>query len=67
MKLSDGSCLNLSIGKYFTPNGESLIDVGVTPDIEITLDDELALQLAQKKLEPENDPQIQAALGCLLP
>lgn len=67
LPLSDGSCLNLSIGKYFTPNGESLIDVGVTPDIEITLDDELALQLAQKKLEPENDPQIQAALGCLLP
>ena len=67
LQLSDGSCLNLSIGKYFTPNGESLIDVGVTPDVELTLEDDLRQQLALGKLEPENDPQIQAALGCLLP
>ena len=38
LQLSDGSCVNLSIGKYFTPNGESLIDVGVTPDVEVLLD-----------------------------
>ena len=40
--LSDGSCINLSIGKYFTPNGKSLIDVGVTPDIEVELTEEQA-------------------------
>lgn len=67
MQLSDGSCINLSIGKYFTPNGESLIDVGVTPDVEITLEDDLKQQLALGKLEPEDDPQVQAALGTLLP
>ena len=67
MQLSDGSCVNLSIGKYFTPGGESLIDVGVTPDIELTLDTELATLLAQGKLEPEDDPQVQAALGTLNP
>ena len=66
LQLSDGSCLNLSIGKYFTPNGESLIDVGVTPDVELTLDDDLKQQLALGKLAPKDDPQIQAALGCLL-
>ena len=67
LQLSDGSCVNLSIGKYFTPSGESLIDVGVTPDVELSLDSELATELAKGKLEPEDDPQVQAALGTLNP
>ena len=31
--LSDGSMLNLSIGKYYTPQGRSLTDTGVTPPV----------------------------------
>ena len=65
MALSDGSAVNLSIGKYYTPSGISLIDVGVTPDVELDLTKEDAILLAQKKLSPTDDPQIQAALGCL--
>lgn len=65
--LSDGSCVNLSVGKYYTPSGESLIDVGVQPDVELELDDELATKLAQGKLLPEEDPQVQAALATLNP
>jgi carboxyl-terminal processing protease len=65
LQLSDGSCVNLSIGKYYTPSGESLIDVGVTPDIELTLDEDLAQELSRGTLEPENDPQVQAALATL--
>ena len=65
LQLSDGSCVNLSIGKYFTPNGESLIDVGVTPDVEVLLDEEAQRLLAQRKLDPADDPQLQAALGTL--
>ena len=64
--LSDGSCVNLSVGKYFTPQGKSLIDLGVTPDVELSLDSELAVLLAKHQLEPENDPQLQAAMNCLL-
>lgn len=67
LTLSDGSCVNLSIGKYFTPNGESLIDVGVTPDVELSLEEEQAVKLAQHKLEPEEDPQVQAAIESLQP
>ena len=67
LQLSDGSCVNLSIGKYYTPSGESLIDVGVTPDVELELNDEDALSLARKQLEPDEDPQVQAALACLQP
>lgn len=64
--LSDGSCVNLSVGKYYTPQGKSLIDLGVTPDVELSLDTELAALLAKHQLEPENDPQLQAAMDCLL-
>ena len=64
--LSDGSCLNLSVGKYYTPNGISLIDVGVTPDIELTLEDDLAADLAYGRLDYEDDPQLQAALQVLM-
>lgn len=67
IKMSDGSCVNLSIGKYYTPSGTSLIDVGVTPDVMLELDQELATLLAQGKLEPEEDPQVQAALATLNP
>lgn len=67
LNLSDGSCVNLSVGKYYTPSGESLIDKGVTPDQVVELDDDLTLLLLQNKLEPENDPQVQAALSYLLP
>lgn len=40
--------------------------MGVTPDVELTLDDDLKQQVALGKLDPKDDPQIQAALGCLL-
>ena len=67
LQLSDGSCINLSIGKYFTPNGESLIDVGVTPDVELELSEEDTMELVRGRLAPEEDPQVQAALKCLQP
>lgn len=67
LTLSDGSCINLSIGKYYTPSGESLIDVGVTPDVELSLNEEEAIALVQNQLSPEEDSQVQAAIACLEP
>ena len=63
--LSDGSMVNLSIGKYFTPSGKSLTETGVTPDVEIDLDDEQYALLYYDALEREEDPQFQAALDML--
>ena len=60
--LSDGSLLNISAGKYFTPQGRSLTDVGVTPDIEQTLSEEEMARLYYGVLEDEDDAQLQAAL-----
>lgn len=64
--LSDGSALNLSVGKYYTPNGVSLADVGgLKPDVEVELSEEDAIDLASHRLEPENDEQLQEALRIL--
>ena len=64
-RLSDGSMLNISIGKYFTPNGVSLSETGVTPDVETDLTDEEYAALYAGKLAHDADGQLQAALGVL--
>lgn len=60
--LSDGSMLNLSIGKYYTPQGRSLTDTGITPDVEIALSDEDGAKLYYGQLEKADDAQLQAAI-----
>ena len=64
-RLSDGSAVALSIGKYFTPKGVSLAQTGVTPDLVVPLDEETAEELYYGTLPPEEDPQIQAAIQAL--
>ena len=64
-QLSDGSLLNLSIGKYYTPQGRSLTDVGVTPDVEIEYDDETYAKLYYGQLSDGEDAQLQEAIGIL--
>ena len=63
--LSDGSYLNISIGKYYTPQGRSLTDIGVTPDEEIEYDDETYAKLYYGQLSDAEDTQLQAAIGIL--
>ena len=63
--LSDGSAVALSTGKYFTPNGISLEGVGITPDVEIVVDQETALEIYYGQLQSMEDPQILAALEAL--
>ena len=65
-RLKDGSALRLSVGKYTTPNGVSLAEVGgLVPNIPVEVDEETYLMILAGTLEPENDPQIQAALEAL--
>lgn len=63
--LGDGSAVGLSVGKYFTPNGVSLADVGITPDVEVPVDEETAAKIYAGILAPEDDPQLQAAIQAL--
>lgn len=64
-RLSDGSAVGLSVGKYFTPKGRNLAGVGVTPDVHVPVEEETAALIYYNRLTPQEDPQIQAALECL--
>ena len=64
-RLSDGSAVALSSGKYFTPNGVSLAETGVTPDIVVPVDEETAAGIYYGLLERSEDPQLQAAVNHL--
>lgn len=64
-ELGDGSAVALSTGRYYTPKGNSLTDVGVTPDILAEVDEETAAQIYYGLLPPEEDAQVQAAVKAL--
>ncbi len=64
-RLSDGSAVSLSTGKYFTPNGVSLAETGVTPDVIVPVDEETAAGIYYATLERSEDPQLQAAVNAL--
>lgn len=49
--MSDGSAVKLTTSKYYTPNGICIHEIGVTPDIEVSLD-----------LEGDTDNQLAAAV-----
>ena len=60
--LSDGSAIGLSVGKYTTPNGVSLANVGIKPEILVEVDEETEFEIYAGIMDPEEDPQIQAAV-----
>lgn len=64
--LSDGSAVALSMGKYYTPDGVSLAEVGgLTPDVVVEVDEETASAIYYETLEPMEDAQVLAALKTL--
>ena len=65
ISLGDGSAVALSTGKYFTPKGNSLTDVGVTPDVRVDVDEETAEKIYYGTLSYADDLQIQAAVQVL--
>lgn len=64
-ELDDGSAVNLSVGRYCTPNGVDLTDVGVTPDVRVTVDEETYWEIYAGLVDPADDIQIQAAIEAL--
>ncbi len=65
-QFSDGSAAGISVGRYYTSQGNNLEGIGLTPDEEIKLDDESEVLLYNGMLEPENDAQLQAAMSYLM-
>lgn len=59
MKLSDGSGLKMTTEEYYTPNRNKINKVGIDPDYEIKLPDDI------KELTSENDTQLKKAMELL--
>jgi carboxyl-terminal processing protease len=52
--LSDQSSLRVTIARWFTPSGDAIHEVGVTPDVVVEVDPDT--------LEEGEDPQLDAAI-----
>lgn len=66
IRLDDGSAVNLSTGKYFTPNGVNLTETGgIVPDVIETVDRETAALIYAQAIPSAEDTQIQAAVKYL--
>lgn len=61
--LEDGSSINLSTAKYYTPKGVSLAGVGVAPDVEVIMPEEDLYNFYT--LTHEQDVQLQAAIAAV--
>lgn len=64
-RFQDGSAVALSVGSYYTPQGNSLEGVGITPDISVEVDEETAAAIYYGTLPPQEDPYIQKAMEAL--
>ena len=63
--LSDGSAVNLSTMRYFTPNGLCLAGVGLTPDVTVEISDEEYVGLYYGSVSHAEDTQLQKAIEIL--
>ncbi len=58
--LSDGTAVKLTISKYYTPKGRNIHGTGITPDIEVELDEALKNEVT---IPIEKDNQLQKAIS----
>lgn len=57
--LTDGSAVKLTVSKYYTPNGRNIHGIGIEPDVEVELDENLKQEVEISKSE---DNQLQKAI-----
>ncbi len=62
-ELPDGSALKLTTSYYYTPSGECIHEVGIAPDVEVALDEDLRSLVEVPK---EEDNQLRAAMDVIL-
>ncbi|MFA4834166.1 MAG: S41 family peptidase [Patescibacteria group bacterium] len=56
-EFGDGSSIKITVAKWLTPNGDSINDAGIKPDIEVKMTD--------KDYEEDKDPQMDKAIEIL--
>lgn len=62
LTLTDGSGLKITTSEYYTPNRNKINEVGITPDVEVKLDEEVEDELT---IEESKDNQLQKAIEIL--
>lgn len=64
IELSDGSLVNLSVGKYYTPKGVSLAEAGgLQPDVLVEVDEETMAKIYSETISAQEDLQLQTAIA----
>lgn len=58
----DGSGLKVTTARYFTPSGECIHEIGITPHVPIELDEEVVTLYGINNLPHEQDAQLQKAI-----
>ena len=62
LTLTDGSGLKITTSEYYTPNRNKINEVGITPDVEVKLDEEIEDELT---IEESKDNQLKKAIEIL--
>lgn len=57
--LYDGSAVKMTVAYYFTPKGRNIHGIGITPDVEVELEEGLSQKVV---LSEEEDNQLQKAI-----
>ena len=60
--LSDGTAVKLTVSKYYTPKGNNIHGIGISPDVEVELDADVANAIT---IPEEKDNQLQKAVEIL--
>lgn len=61
-QLSDGSGLKITVSEYYTPNHNAIHKIGITPDVEIDLLEDVKQQTT---IQEKDDNQLQKAIEIL--
>jgi carboxyl-terminal processing protease len=63
LQLRDGSAIHISAMEYYTPGGNSLAGIGLTPDVEVAMEYDDWESLYGGNLAHEDDTQLNAAIA----
>ena len=62
LDLKDGTALKVTSARYYTPSGECIQGIGITPDMVIELNEEQQKKYDNGKLDYYEDPQMLKAI-----
>ena len=63
----DGSGMKVTTARYYTPSGECIHEIGIEPDVEVSLDEDAVTRYGINNLPHDKDAQLQKAIELLSP